>query len=220
MLASLKSVFTFCYKTGFTSLNIGAALQLPKGKEKLSERILTEEQVIRMLAMEKNPRNHAILAVLYGAALRAAELCVLTWRDVQPSHGTGQLVIYGKGQKTRYVILKESTWMELQNLRQGDGEYVFQSRQGHSRKGEKRYGNKLDESQILHIVRNAARVADIPNADEVSPHWLRHAHASHSMDHGAPIALVQATLGHRSIETTGNYLHVRPGTSSAQYLNI
>ena len=51
-----------------------------------------------------------------------------------------------------------------------------------------------------------------------SPHWLRHAHASHALDHGAPIHLVQATLGHSSVATTSAYLHARPGDSSARFL--
>jgi site-specific recombinase XerD len=54
----------------------------------------------------------------------------------------------------------------------------------------------------------------------VSAHWLRHAHASHALDRGAPIHLVQATLGHRSVATTSWYLHARPGESSAGYLAI
>jgi site-specific recombinase XerD len=54
----------------------------------------------------------------------------------------------------------------------------------------------------------------------VSPHWLRHAHASHALDRGAPIHLVQATLGHASISTTGRYLHARPKESSGRFLPL
>jgi hypothetical protein len=54
---------------------------------------------------------------------------------------------------------------------------------------------------------------------QISPHWLRHAHASHALDHGAPIHLVQATLGHASVATTSAYLHARPGDSSARFLS-
>ena len=52
----------------------------------------------------------------------------------------------------------------------------------------------------------------------VSPHWMRHAHASHALDRSAPIHLVQATLGHASVSTTGRYLHARPNESSSFYL--
>lgn len=54
----------------------------------------------------------------------------------------------------------------------------------------------------------------------VSPHWLRHAHASHALDRGAPIHLVQATLGHSSVATTSRYFHARPGESSARFLAL
>lgn len=67
-------------------------------------------------------------------------------------------------------------------------------------------------------MRQAARTAGIALA--VSPHWLRHAHATHALDRGAPIHLVQATLGHVSVATTGRYLHARPSESSGKYLPL
>ena len=68
------------------------------------------------------------------------------------------------------------------------------------------------------IVRQAADRAGIELP--VSPHWFRHAHASHALDRGAPIHLVQATLGHASITTTGRYLHARPNDSSSRFLPL
>jgi integrase/recombinase XerD len=54
----------------------------------------------------------------------------------------------------------------------------------------------------------------------VSPHWLRHAHASHALENGAPLHLVQATFGHANIGTTGRYLYARPADSSSRFLKI
>src|SRR5579862_407422 len=79
-------------------------------------------------------------------------------------------------------------------------------------------GKHLDHGRVCVIVRRAAEQAGI--AAKVSPHWLRHAHASHALDHGAPIHLVQATLGHSSVATTSAYLHARPGDSSARFLAL
>jgi hypothetical protein len=79
-----------------------------------------------------------------------------------------------------------------------------------------RSGRALDRGRVRSIVRLAAEGAGV--AASVSPHWLRHAHASHALDHGAPIHLVQATLGHSSVATTSRYLHARPGDSSARFL--
>ncbi len=69
--------------------------------------------------------------------------------------------------------------------------------------------------KCLRIVKAAAKRAGLP--PDVSPHWLRRAHASHALDRGTPISLVQATLGHASIATTDKYLQPRPEDSSARY---
>ncbi len=66
--------------------------------------------------------------------------------------------------------------------------------------------------------RQAAARAGIDG--KVSPHWLRHAHASHALERGAPVALVLDTLGHSSVSTTNGYLHARPNDSSARYLAV
>ena len=79
-----------------------------------------------------------------------------------------------------------------------------------------RGGKPLDRGRVRSIVRQAALRAG--GGGRISPHWLRHAHASHALDHGAPIHLVQATLGHSSVATTSAYLHARPGDSGARFL--
>ena len=81
-----------------------------------------------------------------------------------------------------------------------------------------RKGGALDPSQVHRIVKTAAARAGL--SADISAHWLRHAHASHSLDRGSPIHLVQATLGHASVATTGRYLYARPTDSSARYLGV
>jgi site-specific recombinase XerD len=83
---------------------------------------------------------------------------------------------------------------------------VFRSRQG----------GALDPSQVHRIVKQAAQRAGLP--ETVSAHWLRHAHVSHALDRGAPVHLVQATVGHASLTTTSRYAHARPNDSSSRYL--
>lgn len=76
----------------------------------------------------------------------------------------------------------------------------------------------MDESSVNRIVKAAAKRAGL--SENVSPHWMRHAHATHALERGAPITLVQDTLGHKSMETTAKYTHVRPNASSSQFLGI
>ena len=161
-----------------------------------------------MIALEQMPRNRAILLTLYTGGFRVAELCSLKWSDLQNRDTAGQITVFGKGAKTRTVLMPSSVWNAVQLLRNDAKENapVFRSRKG----------GHLDESQVWRIVRKASKRAGIEK--EVSCHWLRHAHASHALDRGAPIHLVQATLGHSSISTTGKYLHARPTESSSSYL--
>ncbi len=207
-LAAIKSLLTFAHeRIGYLPFNVGAPVKVPVKKNTLAERILPEETVLKMLALEPSPRNRALLRLLYAAGLRVSELVALTWADMQEREDGGQVTVFGKGGKTRAVLLSEATWRVLVALRTGDGP-VFQSRKG----------GALDPSMVLRIVRAAAERAGVDG--KVSPHWLRHAHASHALDRGAPIHLVQATLGHSSVETTGRYLHARPTDSSSRYLAV
>jgi site-specific recombinase XerD len=218
-VAAIKSCLSFAVKTGYLQFNVGAVVKLPKSENTLAERIMSEQAVARMLAKEENQRNHAILVLLYRAGLRAQEVCSLQWRHVQARDSSGQLAIYGKGEKTRFVMLDQGTWDEIQALRPPTATpaaYVFQSRQRRSRAGET--DRKLDPSMIFRIVRAAAQRAGI--SGNVSPHWMRHAHATHALENGAPITLVKETLGHSSMETTARYTHVRPNASSGQYLKV
>ena len=76
----------------------------------------------------------------------------------------------------------------------------------------------LTRQQLWRVVKGLAKRAGLPAA--VSPHFFRHAHASHALDRGAPPHLVQQTLGHASLATTSRYAHARPDDSSARYLGV
>jgi integrase/recombinase XerD len=210
-LAAVKSLCAFAHRVGYLPFDVGRPLRLPPRKATLAERILPESDVQRLLALEAHPRNRVLLRLLYAAGVRVSELCALCWRDVQPRDGgAGQITVYGKGAKTRAVLLSATTWRELAVLR-GDAAPdapVFRSRKG----------GALTAPQVWRIVRAAAERAGI--AASVSPHWLRHAHASHALDRGAPIHLVSSTLGHADLRTTSAYTHARPGDSSARYLAV
>jgi integrase/recombinase XerD len=210
-LSAVKSLLAFGHRLGYLPFDVGRALRLPAVRGRLAERILPEAGIHRMLSMEPGERNRAILMLLYASGVRVGELCGLCWRDVQSNGDSAQITVFGKGGKTRAIRLPASVWQLLNRLRGSrDGaEPLFRSR---------KKGAALSPIGVLQIVRRAARRAGIEEA--VSPHWLRHAHASHALDRGAPIHLVQATLGHASITTTGRYLHARPSDSSGRFLGL
>jgi integrase/recombinase XerD len=214
MLSAVKSLLGFGHRTGYLPVDVGRALRLPGVRSRLNERILSEADLHRMLNLEPDRRNRAILTLLYASGVRVGELCGLCWRDLQPNGEGGQITVWGKGSVTRSVQLPAAVWklvMALRSEEAGRDDSVFVSRK-------KQGGGRLQPLAVLRIVRTAARRAGI--VQPVSPHWLRHAHASHALDRGAPIHLVQATLGHANINTTGRYLHTRPKESSSGFLGL
>jgi integrase/recombinase XerD len=208
VLSAVKSLSAYATRLGYLQYDVARPLRLPAGKDTLTERILEAADVVRLIDATTTPRNRLMLQLLYIAGVRVSELVALTWNDARPHKGAGQITVLGKGKKTRTIRLELPTWTALLAARGSSAAEapIFKSRKG----------GHLDESQVLRIVKAAARRAGV--TDAVSPHWLRHCHASHALDEGAPIHLVQQTLGHSSVATTSRYLHARPGESSSKFL--
>jgi site-specific recombinase XerD len=214
ILSAVKSLLAFGHRLGYLTFDVGRVLRLPPVRNRLAERILSEPDLHRILSLEPDARNRALLSLLYASGIRVSELCRLAWRDLQANEDGGQVTVFGKGGMTRSIRIPVSVWNQLLTLRAANAhpdEPVFRSRKHKD-------GGWLRPLAVLRMVRKAAVRAGVQVA--VSPHWFRHAHASHALDRGAPIHLVQATLGHASITTTGKYLHARPKDSSARFLGL
>jgi site-specific recombinase XerD len=208
-LSAVKSLFKLGHRLGYLPFDVAAPIPLPAIRDALSERILTEWDVQRMLAREPKARNAALLRLLYGAGLRISEPCSLRWRDLTPRDDAGQVTVLGKGGKTRFILLSAPLWTRLVALqgRSGPDDAVFRSRQG----------GALSRREVHRIVKAAARRAGLSSA--VSAHFLRHSACSHALDRGCAVHVVQTSLGHASLSTTTRYSHARPNDSIARYLN-
>ena len=215
MLASIKSLFSFAHKLGYVQFNVAAAIQLPRAKNVLAERILSEADVLKMIVLEPSPRNQLLIRLLYVSAARLSECRSLRWRDLQSRGEGGQVTLYGKGEKTRAMRLPAKLWADLEVRRGRDDDFLFPRKK-------KRDGSSIIEpltaSQLWRVVAKAAQRAGITK--KVSPHWLRHAHASHAIERGANLAIVKESLGHASLAVTSAYTHARPEDSSSLYLTI
>jgi integrase/recombinase XerD len=208
VLSSIKSLFTFSYNIGYLTFNVAAAIRVHKVPNTAGSRVLTERQIIKMLDLEKNRRNHALIRLLYVAGLRVSEAIGIRWSDLQERPESGQVTVMGKGGKQRSILLSGGTWDELNSLRSRDaaGEgHVFVTKSGRA----------IGRSEAYKIIRAAGKRTGLP---KISPHWLRHSHATHALEKGAPLHLVKETLGHASLTVTSIYVHARPDDSSARYL--
>lgn len=207
-LNAIKSLLTFGHRVGYLPVNVGTVEKAPKIKNTTAERILSQLQVQRLIALEPCERNRLILLALYASGMRVSELCQLKWRDVQERDGKAQLTVFGKGGKTRVLLVSASVWSELKVLESRPNNPVFLSAKG----------GHLTPGHVWRIVQSAADRAGIKA--KISPHWLRHCNASHALDRGAPLHLVQQSLGHASAATTSKYLHARPDDSAGLYLGV
>jgi integrase/recombinase XerD len=206
-LASVKSLFSFGHKLGYFVFDVGKPLKIPACKDKLAERILSEEEVQAIINSVKNNRDRLIIKTLYYTGIRVSELASLTWKNLQSRNDGGQLTILGKGGKTNTVLIPDHLWNELLTLGTSvlDDNPVFISRNGkHLHPG--------------HIRKTVKKIAIRAIGKGATPHFYRHSCASHALDNGCPIHLVQKQLNHSSIATTGKYLHARPTESISKYL--
>lgn len=210
ILSSVKSLFAFSHKLGYLLFDVARVLILPTPKDTLAERILSYDEVKRIINAEHHPRNSLIHKTLFVTGVRVSELCSLKWADLKERSDGGQVTVYGKGQKTRTLLVPEPLWSELMSFKGSspDEYYIFRGR------------NKLTQmhpTTVLRIVRRAAHKAGLKV--NPSPHWLRHAHASIASER-APLHVIQQSLGHSSIQTTSHYLHVKPNDCSSKYITL
>ncbi len=208
-LAAIKSLFSFGVKTGYLSANPASMIKTPKAKDALNERILMAEEVKQLINAADTERNRLILVLLYILGLRISELVGLNWSDFRPNDENVTVTIFGKGHKTRTLLITHQLWNQLQQLPKSEKtEAVFLSR----------FNNRLDRHAIHRLIKKAVEKSGI-NA-HTSAHWLRHAHAYHSLNNGAGIDLVMKSLGHSSLAVTSRYLHVQPSECTSKFIDL
>jgi integrase/recombinase XerD len=202
-IAAVKALLGFAHKVGFSRFNAAPLIKLRKAPRKIATRLLSEVDTQLLIRAARSERDRLMLEVAYFGALRVSELAGLTWSQIIPREtGEVQLAIVGKGDKPRNILIPADLGSALLELRGGApaSARVF----------------PISARRINYIVKATAVRAGINRA--VSTHWLRHAHASHAIDEGAPITLVSETLGHVDLKTTSIYAHARPNDSSSRYL--
>ena len=112
-LTGVKSLIGCAHRLGYLPFDVAAPVQLPAIRDTLAERIMSEFNVQQMLVRETRPRNSALIRLLYGAGLRISEVCGLRWRDLVARDDSGQVTIFGKGGRTRIVLLAAPLWARL-----------------------------------------------------------------------------------------------------------
>ena len=222
-LAVVKSLLTYANETGFMRFNVGKAVKGPKVDTDVDARSLSELEVglmiqaastrLREERTRSKPRPRYLRAAstqllliraLYYSGCRVSEVVGIRWADLQERpDGDFQVAVVGKGSKRRRFPLPrklvQDLFSEFRPATAVVSDAIFP------------FGPRRAQT----IIREVAELAGLDC--KVSPHWLRHAAATHALDRGAPVHVVQQTLGHASLATTGRYAHKR-ADGAAKYL--
>jgi integrase/recombinase XerD len=207
LLSSIHSFYRFLLYHHYIEQDPSELLEMPRIEKHLPE-VLSLEEIDAMIAsidMAKpdGHRNRAIIEMLYGSGLRVSELTELRLSNIYRQEG--YMRITGNGSKQRLVpIYNEATkqlgyWLEDRSkldIKPESTDIVFLNR----------YGRQLTRAMIFTIVKRLAQEADIHKT--ISPHTLRHSFATHLLQNGADLRIIQQLLGHESIVTTEIYTHI------------
>jgi integrase/recombinase XerD len=206
-LSSFRRFYRFLVREGTLREDPTAQIAMPKIGRSLPKS-LTEEEVEALLnaPVVSDPlgaRDRTMLEVLYATGLRVSELVTLKYSQLNLNQGV--LRVQGKGDRERLIPLGEEAvrWLrEFINTGRGEilldrhTDYLFPTRRG----------DHMTRQAFWHIIKRYARKSNIEK--ELSPHTLRHAFATHLLNHGADLRVVQMLLGHSDLSTTQIYTHV------------
>ena len=206
-LSSFRRFYRHLVREGALREDPTAQIAMPKVGRSLP-RSLTEEEVEALLAAPavSDPLGHrdrTMLEVLYATGLRVSELVSLRLSEVNLNQGVIRIV--GKGDRERLIPLGEEAVQWVQQFLQGPRVEILLERQTDYLFPTRR-GDRMTRQAFWHIIKRYAKKAGVDK--ELSPHTLRHAFATHLLNHGADLRVVQMLLGHSDLSTTQIYTHV------------
>jgi len=217
-LSAIRSFYRYLLREEIISTSPVATTSSPKLDKRLPS-FLTIEEMNRLLeapdlSTPQGQRDRALLELLYASGLRVSELVSLNLEQVNLE--TREIRVWGKGSKERMVLIGEPAARALTAyLNQGRPELL--GKKVSSALLLNRYGKRLIERRVQRILEKYANIINI--GKRVYPHMLRHTFATHLLDGGADLRVVQELLGHASLSSTQIYTHVSKSQAKKVYLS-
>lgn len=207
ILSGIRSFFHFLLIEDYIQQDPSELLESPQIGKHLPDVLSVEEIDCLISAIDRSSkegqRNCAILETLYSCGLRVSELCNLKISDLYFNEGF--IKVEGKGSKQRLVPISQKAINEINNyfISRNEGlikpeyeDYVFISR----------FGKNISRIMVFHIIKELAENTGLKKS--ISPHTFRHSFATHLLEGGANLRVIQCMLGHESIGTTEIYTHI------------
>ncbi|TWC29624.1 tyrosine recombinase XerD subunit [Pseudomonas sp. SJZ079] len=207
LISALRGLYRFLLREGVIEVDPTLRVELPQLGRALPKS-LSEADVEALLAAPEldDPvglRDRAMFEVLYACGLRVSELIGLTLEQVNLRQGV--LRVFGKGSKERLVPLGEEAILWIERYSKEARPFLLDGKPSDVLFPSLR-GVQMTRQTFWHRIKHQARVAGIVKA--LSPHTLRHAFATHLLNHGADLRVVQMLLGHSDLSTTQIYTHI------------
>ena len=215
-ISAIKSYITFLEKFNFIKDNYSELISVPK-KSKILPKVMTKGEINQLIKhvennSKKNLRDNALIELIYSTGLRVSETSAITMGQI--NFDRYEINVLGKGNKERIVIFNKKSKEKLINYLKNDNRiiskrssYLFQNR----------FHGQLSPRSIQRILKKYLNFSGINS--KYSTHTLRHSFATHLLEGGADIKVIQQLLGHSSPETTKIYTHVSSSTLKNIYNN-
>ncbi len=208
ILSSMRSFYAFLRMDGYIENDPTELLKSPKIGMRLPDVLTLQEidDIINAIDLSKaeGQRNRAIIELLYSCGLRVTELCELKLSNLYFNEGF--IRVTGKGEKQRLVPISGRAIAEIEayfedrnriEIKPGYEDYLFIS---------ERLKKSISRIMVFHIIKELSALVGIKK--NISPHTFRHSFATHLLEGGANLRVIQAMLGHESIATTEIYTHI------------
>jgi integrase/recombinase XerD len=193
----LKSLFKYAHDEGFIQRNASSKLKEPKQGNRIPK-AMTEEDVETLREACQSTLEHALIEFIFSTGCRLGEVVQLNRNAIDWENRS--VIVRGKGDKERevYFTVKCHIWMKkyLKERKDTDIALFVTERDPH----------RMGKAQVRYIVKRVAKRAGIEGT--VYPHKLRHTYATHLLNNGAPLEVIQSFLGHTKMETTRLYTHL------------
>ena len=215
-ITAIKSYIAFLEKFGFIKDNYSELISIPK-KSKTLPKVMTKKEINQLIeqvenSSKKNLRDDALIELIYSTGLRVSEASAITMGQI--NFDRSEINVLGKGNKERIVVFNKKSKDKLTNYLKKDkrfistnSSYLFQNR----------FQGQLSPRSIQRILKKYLNFSGINS--KYSTHTLRHSFATHLLEGGADIKVIQQLLGHSSAETTKIYTHISSHTLKNIYNN-
>jgi integrase/recombinase XerC len=215
-MSALRSFFRYLMREGIANKNPAGNISSPKLDKRLPTFLTLEEAKLLVespdLSRPQGQRDRALLELLYASGMRVSELEKMNVEQV--NLGTNEIRVWGKGSKERVVLIGQPAAQALNDYI-NDGRRKLLGNEKNNALFINRYGERLPARRIQKLLKFYAMVIN----KKVHPHKLRHTFATHLLDGGADLKVVQELLGHADLSSTQIYTHVTQSRARKIYLS-